>query len=112
MQAGVSEGRRRLMLHRWKYEDQVTLMMWASKVKVPFRMTPRLLTWGEGRTVELLMDIEKGLSFARVDLVPTSRTSFLSLFSLRKLSENHDLISSRQLDRAVGGRVEAGLMEI
>ena len=100
------------MLHRWKYADQVTLLMWASKVKVPSRMTPSLLTWGEGRTVELVMDTEKGLYCARVDLVPTRRTSVLSLFSLRKLSETHDLISSRQVDRAVGGRVEVGLEEI
>ena len=100
------------MLCRWKYADRVTLLMWASKVKVPSRMTPRLLTWGDGRTMELSMDMEKGLCFARVDLVPTRRTSVLSLFSLRKLSESHDLISSRQLDRAVGGRVEVGLVEI
>ena len=54
------------------------------------------------------MDMEKGLCFARLDLVPTRRTLVLSLFSLRKLSENNDLISSGQLDRAVGGRVEVG----
>ena len=58
------------------------------------------------------MDMEKRLCFARMDLVPTRRTSVLSLFSLRKLSENPDLISSRQLDRAVGGIVEEGLVEI
>ena len=58
------------------------------------------------------MDMERGLCFAWMDLAPTRRTSVLSLFSLRKLSENHDLISSRQLDRAVGGRVEVGLVEI
>ena len=80
------------------------------KVKVPSRMTPRLLTWGDGRTVELSMDMEKGLCFARLYLGPTRRTSVLSLFSLRKLSENHD--SSRQLDRAVGGKVDVGLVEI
>ena len=38
------------MVRRWKYADQVTLLMWASKVKVPSRTTPRLLTWGEGGT--------------------------------------------------------------
>ena len=95
------------MLLGWKYADQVTLLMWASKVKLPSRMRPRLLTWGEGR-----MDMKKGLCFAGVDLVPTRRTSVLSLFCLRMLSQNHDLISSRQLDRAVGGRVEVGLVEI
>ena len=71
-------------------------------------MTPRLFTWGDSGTVELSMDMEKGLCFARLDLVPTRRTLVLSLFSLRKLSENNDLISSGQLDRAVGGRVEVG----
>ena len=44
--------------------------------------------------------------------MPTKRTSVLLLFSLRKLSENHDLNSSRQLDIAVGGRGEVGLVEI
>ena len=51
--------------------------------------------------MELSMDMGKGLCFASVDLVPMRRTSVLSLFSLRKLSENYHLISSRQLDRAV-----------
>ena len=36
------------MLRRWKDADQVTLLMWASKIKVPSRMTPRLFTWGDG----------------------------------------------------------------
>ena len=57
--------------------------------------------------MELLMDMEKVLSVAKVDLVSIRKTSILSLLSLRKLSENHDIISSKQLDRAVGGRVEA-----
>ena len=39
------------------------------------------------------------------------RTSVLPLLSLRKLSENHNLISSKQSDRAMGGRVEVGLVE-
>ena len=63
MQVGVSEGRRRLMLRRWKYAVRVTLLMWASKVKVPSSMTPRLLTWGDGGTMELSIDMEKGLCF-------------------------------------------------
>ena len=84
VQVGVSEGWRRLILRRWKYADRVTLLMWASKVKVPSKMTPRLRSWGDGWTVELSMDMEKGLCFARVDLVPMRRTSVLSLFSLRK----------------------------
>ena len=100
------------MLCRWKYTGRVTLLMWALRVKVPSRMTPRLLTWDDGGTVELSMDMEKGFCFARVALVPMRRTSILSLFSSRKLSENHDLISSRQLNRAVGGRVEVGLVAI
>ena len=58
------------------------------------------------------MDMEKGVSFARVDLVPMRRNLVLSLFSLRKSSENHDLISSRKLDKAVGGRVKVDLVEI
>lgn len=61
--------------------------------------------------MELLMDMEKVLSIAKVDLVPMRMTSVLSLLSLKKLSENHDLVSSKQLDRAVGGRVEVGLVE-
>ena len=44
VQVGVSEGRRRLILLRWKYADWVTLLMWASRVKVPSRMTHRLST--------------------------------------------------------------------
>ena len=79
------------MLRRWKYADRVTLLMWASKVKVPSRVTPRLLTWDDGRTVELSMDMEKGLCFARLDLVPMRGTLVLSLFNLRKLSEYHGL---------------------
>ena len=51
------------MLRRWMYADQVTLLMWASKVNVLSGMTPRLLTLGDGGTVELSMDMEKGLFF-------------------------------------------------
>ena len=61
--------------------------------------------------MELLMDMEKVLSVAKVDLVPMRRTSVFSQLSLRKFSESHDLISSKQSDRAVGGRVEVGLVE-
>lgn len=42
--------------------------------------------------MELLKDMEKVLSVAKVDLLPMRRTSVLSLLSLRKLSESHDLI--------------------
>ena len=58
VQAGASEGRRQLMWRRWKYADRLTLLTWALKVKVPSRMTPRLLTWGDGGTVDLSMDME------------------------------------------------------
>ena len=58
---------------------RVTLLMWASEVRVLFRMTPRLFTWGDGRTVELLIAMERRLCFARLDLVPTRRTLVLSL---------------------------------
>ena len=61
--------------------------------------------------MEFLMDMEKVMSVAKVDLVPVRRTSVLSPLSLRKLSETHDLISSKQSDRAMGGRVEVGLVE-
>ena len=61
--------------------------------------------------MELLMDMEKVLSVAKVDLVQMRRTSVFSTLSLRKLSESHDLISSKQSDRAMGGRMEVGLME-
>ena len=64
VQAGVSVGQRRLMLRRWKYADWATLLMWASKVKMLSRMTPRPRTWGDGRTVVLSMDMEKALCFA------------------------------------------------
>ena len=43
--------------------------------------------------MELLMDMEKMLSVAKVE------------------GESHDLISSKQSDRAMGGRVEVGLVE-
>ena len=43
--------------------------------------------------------------------MPIRRTSVLSLLSLRKLQENQDLISCRQSEREVGGRMEVGLVE-
>ena len=54
---------------------------------------------------------EKLSAFERVDLVPMRRNSFLSLLSLRKLEENHDLSSVKQSVREEGGRVEWGLLE-
>ena len=46
-----------------------------------------------------------------VDLIPTSKISVLLLFSLRKLEDNHDLISYRQVVREEGGSVVFGLLE-
>jgi len=74
-------------------------------------MTPRLLTCGEGETVELSMVTEKLSVLDNVDLEPMRRTSALSLFRLRKLKENQDFMSVRQSARAEGGRVEVGLLE-
>ena len=54
VQVGVSEGWWQLMLRRWKYADLVTLLMWALKVKMLYR----LLTWGDGGIVELSIDME------------------------------------------------------
>ena len=74
-------------------------------------MTPRLLTCGEGETVELSMVTVKLSVLDIVDVEPMRRTSDLSLFSLRKLEENQDFMSVRQSARAEGGRVEVGLLE-
>lgn len=57
------------------------LLMWDWKDSVLSRITPRLLTWGEGETVELSMVIEKLLVLDKVDLLPMRRTSVLLLFS-------------------------------
>ena len=74
-------------------------------------MTPRLLTCGEGETVELSMVTEKLSVLDSVDLEPMRRISVLSMFNLRKLEENQDFMSVRQSARDVGGRVEVGLLE-
>ena len=74
-------------------------------------MTPRLLTWGEGDTMELSMVREKLSTLDRVDLVPTRRSSVLSLLSLRKFEVNQDLISERQWVREDGARVASGLLD-
>ena len=68
-------------------------------------MTPRLLTWGEGETDEFSMEMEKSIILVRVDLLPIRRISVLSQLSLRTFWENQDLISWRQSEREVGGRV-------
>ncbi len=74
------------------------------------RMTPRLLTWGEGETEELSIVREKLLVLDRVDLVPMRRTSVLLLFNLRKFRVNQVFISVMQSVREVGGRVDEGLV--
>ena len=74
-------------------------------------MTPRLLTWVEGETDELSMAMEKSFILERLDLVLIRRISVLSQLSLRKSLENQDLISWRQLEREVGGRVVVGLVD-
>ena len=74
-------------------------------------MTPRLLTWVEGETDELSMAMEKSFILERLDLVLIRRISVLSQLSLRKFWKNQDLISWRQLEREVGGRVVVGLVD-
>lgn len=85
--------------------------MWDLKESEPSRMTPRLLTWGEGETMELSIEREKLSTLDRMDLEPTRRISVLSLFSLRKFEVNQVCNSERQSIREVGGRVELGLVE-
>ena len=74
-------------------------------------MTPRLLAWGEGETDEFSMEMEKSIILVRVDLLPIRRISVLSQLSLRTFWENQDLISWRQSEREVGGRVGVGLVD-
>ena len=50
-------------------------------------------------------------AFERVALIPITKNSVLSLFSLRKLKENQDLSSVKQSAKEEGGRVELGLLE-
>lgn len=75
-------------------------------------MTPRLLTRGEGKTEELSNVIGKRPALDSVDLEPMRRNSVLSAFSLRKLEENQEFNSWRQLEREEGGRMELGLLEM
>ncbi len=96
---GVRNGRRRLMFRKWKYTDRVILFTCFSKDKVLSRTTPRVLNWVDGEILELSIESEKLLDFDKLDLVPTRRPSVLSVFSLRKLRENLDLISSKQPKR-------------
>ena len=57
------------------------------------------------------MEREKLSVLDNIDLVPTRRTSVLSLLSLRKFDVNQDLISVMQLMREEGGRLRVGLLE-
>lgn len=52
---------------------------------------------------------EKLLTLDKVDLVPTMRSSVLSLSSFRKLEVNQDLISEKQWVREEGDREVSGL---
>ena len=56
------------------------LLMWDLIDCVLSRMTPRLLTWGEGEAEELSIVREKLLVLDKVDFVPMRRTSVLLLF--------------------------------
>lgn len=61
--------------------------------------------------MELSMVSEKLLALEKVDLVPTRRSSVLSLSSLRKLEVNQDLISERQWVRVEPGREVSVLLD-
>lgn len=71
-------------------------------------MSPRLLTWGEGETKELSVVREKLLAVDKVDLVPLTRTSVLSLFNVRKLRVNQDCSSEMELQT----RVDEGMFVV
>ena len=64
--------------------------------------------------MEVSMVREKLSTLDRVDLVPTRRSSVLSLLSLRKFEVNQDLISERQWVREGGvrftGQIELGVI--
>ncbi len=72
-------------------------------------MTPRLLTRVDEEIIVLSTESEKLLDFDKLDLIPTRRTSVSSVFSLRKLRENQNWISSKQPKREEERRVEFGL---
>ena len=99
------------MFLRWKYADRMVLLMWVWNERVLSRTTPRLFTWGEGETEELSMERVRLGCFDNEDFEPMRSTSVLSLFNLRKLEVSQDLISCRQVQREVGGKVEDGLEE-
>ena len=86
------------------------LLMWDWNDSVLSRMTPRLLTWGEGETVELSTVRDKLSVLDKVDLVPMRRISVLLLFNCRKFWVNQFFISDMQSVREVGGREEVGLV--
>lgn len=87
------------------------LLMWEWNDRELSRMTPKLLTWGEGETEDPSIEKEILLALDRVDLVPIRRTSVLSLLSFKKLEVNQDLISDKHEVREGGGRVTDGFPE-
>ena len=97
------------MFLRWKYADRMVLLMWVWNERVLSRTTPRLFTWGEGETEELSMEMVRLDCLDSDDFEPMRSTSVLLLFNLRKFEVSHDLISCRQVQREVGGKVEDGL---
>lgn len=73
-------------------------------------MTPKILTREECETEVLSISSEQLSTLAKVAFVPVSRTSVLSLLSLRKLEDSQHLISIRQSHREVDERVELSLV--
>ena len=86
--------------------------MWPSEVKVPstIRIQALYLGWRWGSGIVDGHGDGVGLCYGRSgtkeeDLI------FITV-QFKEVEYNHDLISSRQLDRALGSRVEVGLVEI
>lgn len=56
-----------------------------------WRMTSRLLTWGEGKSVDFYSIVRgRWFAFCKLDLVLMRRISFVSSLSLKKLKVNLD----------------------
>lgn len=69
------------------------LLMCAPKERVLSNMTPKFLTWREGKMEEPSVDNEKLQDLERIELVPISSTSVLLSLSLRKSEENQTFSS-------------------
>lgn len=67
-------------------------------------MTPKLLTYLETDTGQLLILTEEDLDLARLVFEPTRRISVL-LLNLTRFDVNHSLISAKQSERIDGGKV-------